>query len=53
VLGVIDLGKVWQNNLIDTDTGELVYKYHNKGIERLNDKVYLEATLTSSQLIVE
>ena len=41
MLGVIDLGKVWQNNLIDTDTGELVYKYHNKGIERLNDKGYL------------
>lgn len=35
------MGKVWQNNLVDTRTGELLYKYHQKGIDRFNEKGYL------------
>ena len=35
------MGKVWSNNLIDTETGELVYNYQKRGVERINDKGYL------------
>jgi hypothetical protein len=38
---VIYLGKVWSNNLVDTETGEKLYTYQKRGVERINEKGYL------------
>jgi hypothetical protein len=35
------MGKIWSNNLIDTKTGEKLYTYEKRGVERLNEKGYL------------
>jgi len=35
------LAKVWSNNLVDSKTGELLYKYEKRGVERINEYGYL------------
>lgn len=35
------MAKIWSNRLIDTETGEKLYQYEKRGVDRINDKGYL------------